>query len=178
MSIEPSELPGEESERSWGERIAGVASTWQTLAHTRLEILREELSEKRSFALKGMIAIAIAAVLSAGALLLLAALLAAVLAHAFGNVALGILAALILFVAGAGAAVAMGWKSLTRVRPFQFPAARHELSRDWEAVRASWSQDGEPDDGGGPEEGPDGPKARSRGETLENLEERFRAGAE
>ena len=51
MSAEQSELPGEESERSWGERIAGVAEAWRTLAQTRLAIFREELSEKLSFAL-------------------------------------------------------------------------------------------------------------------------------
>jgi uncharacterized membrane protein YqjE len=174
MSAEQGEIPDEESQRSWGERIAEVIDTWSALAQTRLAILREELAEKQSFFFKGAIAIAIAVGLAAGALLLLAAFLAAVLAQAFSSVALGILATLVLYVAGAGTAAWIGWRTLSRVRPFRFPAAQEELSRDWHAVRASWSHDGLTEDGGTRVEG----MSRTREAVPEDLEERFRAGAE
>lgn len=176
MSAEQGEIPDEESQRSWGERIAEVADTWGALAQTRLAILREELAEKQSFVFKGAIAVAIAVGLAAGALLLLAAFLAAVLAQAFSSVALGIFATLVLYAAGAGTAAWIGWKTLSRVRPFRFPAAQEELARDWHAVRASWSHDGQPEDGETirVEE----VLARTREAVPEDLEERFRAGAE
>jgi uncharacterized membrane protein YqjE len=176
MSAEQGEIPDEESERSWGERIAEVADTWSALAQTRLAILREELAEKQSFFLKGAIAFAVALGLAAGALLLLAAFLAAVLAHVFGSVALGIFGALVLYAAGAGVAGWMGGKAISRVRPFQFPAAREELSRDWRVLRAAWSRDGAPDEAAVPTIRVEGP--RTRDAALEDLEERFRAGAE
>jgi uncharacterized membrane protein YqjE len=176
MSAEQGEIPDEESQRSWAERIAEVADTWSALAQTRLAILREELAEKQSFFFKGAIAVTIAVGLAAGALLLLAAFLAAVLAQAFSSVALGIFTTLALYAAGAGTAAWIGWKTLSRVRPFRFPAAQEELARDWHAVRASWSHDGPPEDGETirVEE----VLARTREAVPEDLEERFRAGAE
>jgi len=176
MTAEQGEIPDEESQRGFRERIVEVAETWSALIQTRLAILREELAEKRSFFLKGAIALAAAVGLAAGALLLLAAFVAAVLAHLFGSVALGILGALVLYAAGAGVAGWMGARALSRVRPFRFPAAGEELSRDWRAVRSAWSRDGEPGEGGAPADRSEGARA---GETaLEDLEERFRAGAE
>jgi uncharacterized membrane protein YqjE len=176
MSAEQGEIPDEESERGWGERIAEVADTWSSLAQTRLAILREELAEKQSLFLKGTIAFAAALGLAAGALLLLAAFLAAVLAGLFGSVVLGILGALVLYAAGAGLAGWIGGKTLSRVRPFQFPVAREELSRDFRALRAAWSRDGAPGEGSAPTVTVEGPRTREA--ALEDLEERFRAGAE
>jgi uncharacterized membrane protein YqjE len=176
MSAERGEIPDEESQKGWGERIAEVADTWSALAHTRLAILREELAEKRSFFLKGTIAFAVAVGLAAGALLLLAAFLAAVLAGLFGSVTLGILGALVLYAAGAGLAGWMGGKAISRVRPFQFPVAGEELSRDWRALRAAWSRDGAPGEVCEPAVRVEGPRTREA--ALEDLEERFRAGAE
>ena len=47
MSTEEAELPGEEDERGWRDRIgAGRPRPAQPLLATRLEILREELSGK------------------------------------------------------------------------------------------------------------------------------------
>ncbi|MEP6993389.1 MAG: phage holin family protein [Acidobacteriota bacterium] len=183
MSAEQTEIPDEESERSWGERIADVAEVWRALARTRLAIFREELSEKLAFVLKGAVSIAIAAFLAAGALLLLAAFLAVLLAQVLGNVALGILATFLLFGIGAGVAAIMGWKALTRVRPLEFPVARDELSRDWEAVRVALSPDvASPGGDPGPYDQPvptgQGPGAPKKTEALEDMEERYRAGAE
>jgi uncharacterized membrane protein YqjE len=176
MSAEQGEIPDEEAQRSWGERIAAVADMWSALAQTRLAILREELAEKQSFFLKGAIGFAVAVGLAAGALLLLAAFLAAVLAGLFGSVALGILGALVLYAAGAGVAGWMGGKAISRVRPFQFPVAGEELSRDWRALRAAWSRDGAPDEVCDPTVRVERPRTREA--ALEDLEERFRAGSE
>lgn len=177
MSAEQDQLPDEEAERGWKERVAAVADAWTALAQTRLAILREEIAEKRAFLLKGLIGVVLAAGLAAGALLLFAAFLAALLAHWFGNVALGILAALVLYGAGAAAAAVAGVKALTRVKPFEFPAASEELRRDWNAVQASWSADGEGEDDA-PLPGPEATSARAREDSPESLEERYRSGAE
>ena len=42
MSAEPTELPGEEAEFGWKERIAAVADAWSALLQTRVAIVREE----------------------------------------------------------------------------------------------------------------------------------------
>jgi hypothetical protein len=47
MSTEEAELPGEEDERGWRERFAQVSAAGRPLLATRLEILREELAERR-----------------------------------------------------------------------------------------------------------------------------------
>ncbi len=176
MSAERGEIPDEESERGWGERLAEVADTWSALAQTRLAILRAELAEKQSFLLKGTIAFAAALGMAAGALLLLAAFLAAVLASLFGSVALGILGALVLYAAGAGVAGWIGGKAIARVRPFRFPVAGEEFSRDWKALRAAWSRDGATGEAVEPTVRVEGPRTREA--APEDLEERFRAGAE
>ena len=169
MSTKKAELPGEEDEAGWRGRMAAVGAAWRALAQTRLAILREEASEKAVFAARGLAGVVIAAALGVGALLLLAALLAALLAQLFGNVALGILGAMVLYAAGAAAAGWFGWKALSRVRPLEFPAFTQELSRDWDAVSASLSED-EPEAAAG--------RATAAQEAVEDLEERFRAGEE
>ncbi len=173
MSIESPEISEEEEGKTWGERFAEAAASAQALLDTRLEIFREEASAKAVFASKGLLAIAIAATLGFGALLLLAALLAAVFAQLFGNVALGILAAVIVYAGGTAAAGWFGWKALTRVKPTEFPATAGELSEDWKAVRAALTAEVEPDEGA-----PD-----SRGHVIDEgdvqaLEQRLRVGSE
>lgn len=171
MTTKRAELPGEEDEAGWRERIAAVVAAWRSLAQTRLAIFREELAEKASFASRGLLAAAVAGALGVGALLLLAGLLSALLAQLFGNVALGILGALVLYGAGAAAAGWIGWKALARVAPLDFPAVTEELSRDWKAVHASLSEQVEPDAAATP-------SARGAEKDTEDLEERFRAGEE
>ncbi len=171
MSTEKAELPGEEDERSWRDRFGEVTAAGQTLLATRLAILREELSVKAGVAARGIVAVAIAAALGIGALLLLAALLAALLAGLFKSVVLGILAAVILYAAGAAVAAVLGWRALTRVRPLEFPAVGEELARDWQAIAATLVP--EPGPGGGSDRTDDGSE-----EPIDDIEERFRAGAE
>jgi hypothetical protein len=169
MSTEEAELPGEEDERGWRDRLGEVAAAGRKLLATRLAILREELSGKAALAARGIVAVAIAAALGIGALLLLAALLAALLAGLFKSVVLGILGAVIVFGAGAAVAAVVGWRALTRVRPLEFPAVAEELARDWKAVEATLSPEPGPDS-----DGQDGGSE----EPIDDIEERFRAGAE
>lgn len=171
MSTEKVELPEEEDDASWGERLAAVAGAWRALAQTRLAIFREEFAEKATFAGRGLGAILLAGALGVGALLLLAALLAAVLAKLFGSAVLGILGAMVLYGAGAAGAGWFGWKSLSRVRPLEFPAVSEELSRDWKAVSASLSEEEEP-------AAPGAVRRSGTEEDVEDLEQRFRAGEE
>ncbi|HEY2798495.1 MAG TPA: phage holin family protein [Thermoanaerobaculia bacterium] len=175
------DLPGEEEERSWGERIGVVAEAWSALVQTRLAIFREELAAKATLLVKGVVAAVIGLGLAIGALLLLAALLVAVLAHWFGSVGFGILGALVLYAAGAGAAVAAAGKWLKGVKPTEFPASADELRRDWRAVSESWRAESEA--AAGPEvvvPPPRPPDALGtlREDRVENLEDRYRAGAE
>ena len=78
--------------------------------------------------------------------------------------------------ASAGVAGWMGGKALSRVRPFRFPVSGEELSRDFRALRAAWSRDGAQGEGSAPAVTVEGPRTREA--ALEDLEERFRAGAE
>src|SRR5207247_9832848 len=70
MSIEAPEISEEEAGRTWGERFTEAAESARALLETRLQIFREEASAKAAFAAKGVVAIAIAATLGFGALLL------------------------------------------------------------------------------------------------------------
>jgi hypothetical protein len=158
--------------RTWGDRLGDAAAQAGDLLKTRLEIFREEAAEKAEHAARGAAGMAIAIGLAVGATLLFAAFLAALLAKLFGSVVLGILGAFVIY---AGLAALFGWqaaRSLARVKPGDFPATRAELLRDVEAIQDALSlgPDGEPGDA----EPPD-----SRGEAeVEDLEARFRAGAE
>ena len=80
---------------------------------------------------------------------------------------LGILVAVVLYAAGAVGAAWFAFRSLARVRPLEFPAVSEELARDWQAVADSLSPEPEPD---AEDDGPDEP--------IDDIEERFRAGAE
>jgi hypothetical protein len=173
MSIEDPEISEEEAGRTWGERFAEAAESARALLETRLQIFREEASAKAAFAAKGALAIAIAATLGFGALLLAAALLAAVFAQLFGNVTLGILAAVVVYAAGTAAAGWFGWKALTRVKPTEFPATAGELSEDWKAVRAALTAEAEPNE--------DAPGSGDRAideRDVQALEQRLRVGSE
>jgi uncharacterized membrane protein YqjE len=169
MSTETGPIPDEEQERSWSDRLSAVAATAQALVRTRVAIFGEELQAKGALAAKGLIAACIAASLGVGVLLLLAALLVAVLTHLLGSLALGILAVLVLYAAGAGAAGYLAWKALSRVEPFEFPATRDELRSDWEAVRSVLDED----TGTAPTPEPPG----ESGPDVDDLEARFREGA-
>ncbi|HEY1433880.1 MAG TPA: phage holin family protein [Thermoanaerobaculia bacterium] len=171
MSTERAEPPGEDDERGWRDRFAEVSAAGRALIGTRLAILREELSDKGLLAARGLAALVVATTLTVGALLLAAALLAAVLAKLFGSVVLGILAAVVLYGAGAAAAAAYAFRTLARVRPFDFPVAAEEMSRDFQAIGAALAPE------------PEGPEADEDAEPLEDeevadLEERLRRGTE
>jgi hypothetical protein len=178
------DLPGEEEERSWGERIGVVADAWSALAQTRLAIFRTELAAKAVLLARGVVAVVIGMGMAIGALLLLAALLAALFAHWFGSVALGILAALAVYAGGAAFAVMAAVKALRGVKPTDFPASTDELRRDWRAVSSSWAA-AEPEAeirAVAPDTviAPRPPDALGtlREDRVENLEDRYRAGAE
>ncbi len=139
MSTEREELPEEEEARSWTERAAALAASARVLLETRLAIFEEEFSGKASLLGKGLGAIAVAAALGVGALMLLAALLAAILARLFGSAPLGILGAMLIYAAGAALVGRAGWKAISGVKPKDFPATTSELARDWDAIRESFT---------------------------------------
>jgi uncharacterized membrane protein YqjE len=177
--------PEEGPARRWGERLADLTATAQSLIATRLSIFEVEAGVKARFFGKGLAGAAIAAAFAFGATLLLAALLAAVLAQVFGNAALGILGAMVIYLAVAGGAGWWAWKSFSQVKPTEFPATRGELARDMDAIRAALGQDPHPDEGPSPEDvypdddrsPDDGGGGDSEGE-VRDLEARLRAGAE
>ena len=162
----------------WSERLAGLADTIQSLVATRLEIFEAEAGAKARLFGKGLAGAAVAAAFAFGATLLLAALLAAVLAQLFGNAALGILGAMVVYLAVAAGAGYWAWKSFSRVEPTEFPATRRELARDAEAIRAALAQEPDPEEGPSPEDdSPDENLSDSEGD-VRDLEARLRAGVE
>jgi uncharacterized membrane protein YqjE len=167
----------------WKERIALVRRAASALLSTRAEIFREELAQKGSLFGRAAVGLALAAVFGVLAFLLLAALVAAVLSRLLGGPIAGITAALVLYVLIAAAAAVLGGKSLSRVRPFEFPATRDELRKDLDAVR---------DDAVVRDEGPasaealaaekasvrPGEEEQKDRSQMSGFEERFRAGSE
>lgn len=175
MNVERAELPGEEAERDWRDRLGEILSIGRGLFATRLAIFREEATGKVVLAAKGLVAVAVALTLTVGALLLAAALLVALLAKLTNSLILGTLLAVALYAAGAAAAGWMAFKSLSTVRPFEFPSVAAELERDWKAIDAALAPlpgtegvDGEPCDSW-----PAGDEA-----DVADLEERLRRGTE
>jgi len=179
-------------EPGWKERIGAVRRAAAALAATRKEIFREELSEKGTLFAKAAVGLALAAAFGVFALLLLTALVAALFARLLGGPIAGITAALTLYLVVAVLAAVFGGRSLSRVRPFAFPATRDEIRKDLDAMKkhADVEDDGPAgedavaaerasvrlDDEGGDdvdEDDRDGgiPK-------MSELEERFRAGSE
>jgi hypothetical protein len=173
---EEQEPAGEEAQRDWHERIGLLSSAASALLKTRLAILREELAVKALFAAKALAGVAVALFAGAGALLLFAALLAAIFASLLKSVVLGILAAFVLYGLITAVAAALGWRALTRVKPFDFRATQEELRRDWDAVRiATQPTKPAPLDAAIP---PIVTAPPAGSEEDADLEDRFRAGAE
>jgi Putative Actinobacterial Holin-X, holin superfamily III len=172
MSTERADLPEEEEARTWADRATGLAASAQALLSTRLAIFREEISVKAALVGRGLAATALAVALGVGALLLLAALLAAIFANLFGSVSLGILAATLIYAAGAGFAGLFAWKALSRVRPDEFPATGRELERDWQAIRDALAAEPE-DEATAEASGPEPDEAE-----VEHLEARLRGGGD
>lgn len=173
-------------EPGWRDRLASTTRAARSLFSTRAAIFKEELAEKGSLFGKAALGLSIAAVFGLLAVLLLTALVAAVFARLFGGPVAGITAALVLYLVVAGTAGYLGVRSLSRVRPFDFPVTRGEIRRDLDAVREEPTS---------PDEGPASPDALAAergsirpGEVVDeneveemergDLEDRFRAGSE
>ncbi len=180
-------------EPGWRDRLSSTARAARALFATRAAIFQEELAEKGALFGKAAVGFSIAAVFGVLALLLLTALVAAFLARLLGGPIAGITAAFVVYLAVAGGAGYLGWRSFSRVRPFDFPVTRDEIRRDLEAVG---------EEGPSPDEGPATPDALAaerasirpgededdgddegddeEEEAMEtaDLEERFRAGSE
>jgi uncharacterized membrane protein len=139
------------------ERIRAAFEAARDLLATRGEILREEIAEKAGLAARGAIGFGLASLLGGITLLLLTALIASLFALLFGSAWAGILATLVLYLAGVAGAAFFGWKALSKLR-FDFPATRRGLSEDWNAVAAALKPTAE--------------------DTDADMEERFRAGSE
>jgi uncharacterized membrane protein YqjE len=121
----------------WAARLDRLIDALSQLLSTRGEILGVELSEKGSRLAGGMAAACVAAILAFLAFLLLAALVAAIFARILGSAWAGVLAALVIYAAGAAAAAVLAMRQLSRVRPLDFPLTSRELGRDWDAVRTA-----------------------------------------
>lgn len=116
-------------------RLDRLISAAAELLSTRSQILGEELSQKGKYMGRGVVAAAVAATLGFLAFLLLAGLIAAFFARILGSAWAGVLAALVLYAAGAVGAAILAVRSFARVRPLDFPVTSREIARDWEAVR-------------------------------------------
>lgn len=173
-------------EPGWRDRLASTIRAARALLSTRAEIFREELAEKGARVGKAAVGLALAAAFGVLALLLLTALVAALLARLLGGPIAGIAAALVLYLAVAGAAGYLGWRSFAGVRPFDFPVTRDEIRRDLEAVREEAPS---PDEGPASADALAAERASVRPGEVEDedeveamdagdIEERFRAGSE
>lgn len=187
--IDPIEPLDAVPEPGWKDRLESTMRAARALFATRAAIFREELAEKGSLFGKAAVGFTIAALFGVLAFLLLTALVAALFAQLFGGPVAGITAALVLYLLIAGGAGYFGWRSLSRVRPFEFPVTRDEIRRDLDSVREATP---------GADEGPASPDALAaerasirpgedegdeeevKEEAMEtgDLEERFRAGSE
>src|SRR5262245_62401181 len=168
-SMEPSADNGFETGpgRRWSDRFDQLTSAAQSLIATRLAIFDEELRVKGRFFGKGVVFASVAAAFGFGAVLLFAALLAAVLAQVFGNAALGVLAAGVLYAAGAFVGGYFAWRALSEVRPTEFPATARELARDADAIRAALVRDPDPEDGSDPGYAPEEEAGESEGDVKD-----------
>jgi len=180
--FEPEEgAASEPQEPGYRERLRDALSAARDLFSTRAEIFGQEASEKAGYLGRGLAAFAAALLTGWLAMLLLAALLVALFTLLFGQVWAGILATLVLYGGACAAAIVFGWKSLTKVRPLDFPVTSAELARDWEAVSRSLQTESEEalsGDGGRPR-GPGSARVRPQsGYSADDVEARFREGAE
>lgn len=193
MAADPSDFSEDVREPGWGERFDAVKRAAKALLATRLEIFREELSEKGSLFGAAAAGFFLALAFSLLALGLATALVAAVLAKVFGSAIAGVAATLVLYLLIAGGAAFFGLSRFRRMRPFDFPATRDELKKDLEAFREEASardsgpaspdalaaerasiRPGEPRDEREEREEKQGEARRSESD----LEDRFRAGSE
>jgi len=170
-------------EPGWKERIGAVRRATAALATTRAEIFREELSQKGSLLAKAAVGLALAAVFGVLSFLLLTALLAAVLSRVLGGPIAGISAALFLYLVVAALAAILGGRTLSRVRPFVFPATRDEIRKDLDAVKERAAvQDEAATDAIGGADALAAERASvhpgDRASAMSEMEERFRAGSE
>jgi uncharacterized membrane protein YqjE len=166
----------EPSEAGWSDRIWAVAVAAGQLFETRTAIFQEELAEKGSVLARALLALFVALLFGTIAGLLVTALVAAILARLLGSPALGILATLVLYLGIATAAASIGWKKLSRLRPFEFPATGREVDRDIEAV-ARAAGIGEREPRGERSASPAPRDGTGREETTEEMEARLREGA-
>jgi uncharacterized membrane protein YqjE len=153
-------------------RLDRLISALTELLATRSQILGRELSEKGLRLARGSAAAAVAAILAFLTFLLFAALVAAIFARLFGSAWAGILAALVLYAAGAAAAAMLAVREFGRVRPLDFPMTSRELGRDWEAVRRAAGVEGKPAVSEPP------PAVSAPAPAAEDFEERLRRGLE
>ena len=172
--LEPTRSPeGDGSGPDIRHRIGSAVAAVADLVSTRVEILREEAAQKAAQLGRGLGALAAAVVTGWIAMLLLAALLVALFTLLFGHLWAGILATLVLYGGAAAGAAVFGWKSLSKVRPLDFPVTRAELSKDWEALADRFRGNEEDLASGGP------PSSTSPGESsVDDIEARYRAESE
>jgi uncharacterized membrane protein YqjE len=190
-------------EPGWKERLGAVRRAASALLSTRAEIFRQELSEKSSLLGKAAIGLFLAAAFGILSLLLLTALVAALFSRLLGGPIAGITAAFVLYLLVAAAAGILGARTMSRVRPFAFPATRDEIRKDLDAVKEHAAtrdegpasadalaaergsvrpdrkegDDEEVEEVEGPEEDADD-SAERRVAEMNELEDRFRAGSE
>ena len=155
------------------DRVGAVLQEAGELFTTRTEIFREEAADKAAHLARGVGSFFIAAALAFMTTFLTTALLVALFTLLFGRLWAGILATLILFLAGAAAAAALGWKALSRVRPFEFPVTGGELRKDWEALQRATVGGDESVEPVAPV-----PAESARPAPIDDVEARFRAGSE
>ncbi len=154
------------------DRIGAILQGTGDLLSTRAEIFRAEASDKAAHLARGLGSFALAAALAFMTTFLLTALLVALFTLLFGRVWAGILATFVLYVAASAGAAALGWKALSKVRPFDFPVTGEELRKDWQVLERSVGGDDGLDAGAGEHPRPE------RSTPVGDFEARFRAGSE
>jgi len=155
------------------DRVGVVFQAAGELFATRMEIFREEAADKGMYLARGIGSFVVAAALAFMTAFLTTALLVALFTLLFGRLWAGILATLVLFLAVAAAAAALGWKALSKVRPFEFPVTGGELAKDWEALQRA-AVGGEESTGVSVPV----PAESKRPGPVDDMEARFRAGSE
>ena len=155
------------------DRIGAAIESAGDLLSTRAAIFREEAADKAGHLARGIGSFLVAAALAFMTTFLLTALLVSLFTLLFGRLWAGILATLVLYLAAAAGAAALGWKALSKVRPFEFPVTGSELRKDWEALRRC--ADGDPEDA--VTAAPVGSES-GRPTPVGDVEARYREGAE
>lgn len=166
----PAEQPGGAGP-GWGERLSRIAAAARGLIAARLAMFRVELSGKRDHLARGLAGVVIATSFGCLALFLFTAFLAALLSRLLGTALGGIGVTFLLYAAVAAICAYGGARKLARVRPFDYPATRSEITDDVAAMRAAMR----------PPQPPEEPEARADGFRQgygEDVEARFREGSE